>query len=488
MIFSRVSNSLIFSQTSWTEDASPVSNEVWMFDLLSNEWFLVLEGMNASYSDMNSANLSNRPPNDLSGEFVMIEDQIFLLELGSEEKWTLSVCMQAAYLSNSSFLCNACDSGRTSPGASYDCYSCPIATFLPDASKECVQCPAGTYGNDSALSSCFSCPSGSYSENGQSDCAVCEAGTFSNRSSSSCSDCDVGFHSSENGQEMCTPCSSGYFAEDVRSTLCLPCDSGRYSNASSQYCTSCLPGSASPNYTLPCALCPVGTFSVNEGTAICFPCEAGRYSSNDGLSSCEFCTSGFYGSESYATICTSCPRGSSSQIGSIALSQCVCPEGFYGTAYLGQACSPCRVSSGISCGKSNLSLPIVQNGFFRVSADRAMICIPKEACEFTGENETTPCSQGYTGENCGDCIRFQYYRKGVGCQKCPSKVILGLQITAILLAITLCLWSFTRSESGLTSEVKILFQALQLIGTFPSLNLQFPPALIQLSMLSQSQT
>jgi hypothetical protein len=86
----------------------------------------------------------------------------------------------------------------------------------------------------------------------------------------------------------------------------------------------------------------------------------------------------------------------------------------------------------------------------------------------------TVCGDGYTGKNCGECIRFQYYKKGAECQKCPSKIILGLQYTAIILG---CLWSFVRKEAGISSEMKILFQALQLIGTFPSLNLQLPPAL-----------
>jgi hypothetical protein len=36
---------------------------------------------------------------------------------------------------------------------------------------------------------------------------------------------------------------------------------------------------------------------------------------------------------------------------------------------------------------------------------------------------------------------------------------------------------FTRTEAGLTSDVKILFQGLQLIATYPSLNLPFPSAL-----------
>jgi hypothetical protein len=528
MIYSRMSKSLIVSQSTW---ALPIleSNEVWMFDLVSYTWYFVLNlSTTASYSSMGIPNDTNRPPyNPYNGEIVVIQEQVYLFELGSEEKWFLTVCDDASYLSNTSWTCVSCDPGKSSTGAAKECSNCPLSTYA-SGGFSCISCSAGKFGNESGLTNCFDCPSGYFSSSGSVNCSVCAAGLYSESSSGICSDCQPGFFSPFEGQGSCTACTSGYFSDQNQSQSCTACQPGYHSTNASSYCFACLAGSFSPNNMAPCSVCdkgtfsltpgstacdkclpgtfaaqvnqtncvgcPVGHYSVGFGSSQCIPCTKGSFSSmngsytcplcdtgkisaNGGMSACELCVSGFYNENSNGTTCSACPVDAQSVPGSSSAKQCYCKEGFYGKASSGQDCTPCRAVPGVNCGRSNLSLPLVEWGYFRVEGDRVISCNPREACQFTDENLQTRCGEGYTGDNCGDCVSLEYYRKGSGCQKCPSKSILGLQISAILLAITFCLWSFTRSEAGLRSEVKILFQALQLIATYPSLNLQFPSAL-----------
>eukprot|EP00475_Leptophrys_vorax_P015514 TRINITY_DN21842_c0_g1_i1.p1 TRINITY_DN21842_c0_g1~~TRINITY_DN21842_c0_g1_i1.p1 ORF type:complete len:501 (-),score=106.70 TRINITY_DN21842_c0_g1_i1:41-1369(-) len=63
------------------------------------------------------------------------------------------------------------------------------------------------------------------------------------------------------------------------------------------------------------------------------------------------------------------------------------------------------------------------------------------------------------------------------CSQCPSKVVLFFQGAAIVIAVLFVLWKFASNAGAIPAEIKILFQAAQIIGTYPSMNLVFPPVL-----------
>jgi hypothetical protein len=300
-------------------------------------------------------------------------------------------------------------------------------------------------------------------------------------SSFQCAICTPGFWSDSAGlNSTCQSCPGGTYSADYSTTQCSSCSPGSYSISGESECFICPNGTYSTNITVPCTACESGKFSSFAGSSYCLRCPMGFYSSQneaDGTTSCSICPAGFFSDQQQSSSCTLCPANSHCDQGSQSVKNCECKSGFYGEAFLGQPCSKCPAVVGATCFRSNLTLPYVAEGYFRTSPAIILKCIPSEACDRTGEEQNTVCGAGYTGQNCGDCVRWKYYRKGSGCSQCPSKVILGFQMTAIMLAVLVCLWIFSRSESGMAYEVKILLQTLQLISTYPSLNLEFPVSL-----------
>jgi hypothetical protein len=294
-----------------------------------------------------------------------------------------------------------------------------------------------------------------------------------------CSVCTSGYFSRFlNANSTCEPCAAGLFNLGYSLSTCSLCSQGKYSQNGSTSCYDCPVGKFSPNASVPCTACPKGTFGELTQAISCDSCTAGLYNSHEGMSRCSFCQSGFYSQQAMASVCSSCPLNSVSEAASSSVKQCECKKGYYGSAFLGEDCVDCPTTSGIKCDQANLTVPYVETGYFRSSTGQVIACYPVESCAQTGESQNTSCGVGYEGENCGSCLRLQFYRKGSSCVQCPSKFVIIFQISAVLLLIFICLWLFTRHEAGLAYEVKIIFQALQLIATYPSLNLQFPDSLV----------
>lgn len=140
-----------------------------------------------------------------------------------------------------------------------------------------MKCAAGKYKTFQGCITCVSvqdddctaCTSGTFSSViGRSrDCDVCEPGTFSVTGATTCSECSSGTYS-DTRASVCSSCVLGYFSLP-RSTTCWSCGLGKYMDT---------PGQSSES---DCKLCPMGSFTANNGTNIssCYACSAG--SSNE---------------------------------------------------------------------------------------------------------------------------------------------------------------------------------------------------------------
>jgi hypothetical protein len=201
VVYSTSSNSL-FVGPRWNF-ANFIRSDVWMYDITADRWYYLIDNSSASYSSIGVPSLSNRPPFANLGELVVIQEQVYLVGVGSEEKWSLTVCDQSHHLSNSSFTCNSCNIGESSPGAA----------------SQCSDCSSGKY----ALGYlCVNCAAGYSSSPGSSNCTVCDLGTFST-SGSQCTSCPIGKFSDSQGLSVCLDCPEGYITSYSGSSNVLNC-------------------------------------------------------------------------------------------------------------------------------------------------------------------------------------------------------------------------------------------------------------------------
>jgi hypothetical protein len=201
-----------------------------MYDLISKNWYRALvDHASASYSSLGVPALSNRPPNTTYGELAVIQDQIYLVGVGSEENWSLNVRHQFSYLSNSSYTCSACGIGEGSPGAAGQC---------------------SKFGNNNALAECTSCPAGySSASGGASNCTDCYVGSYNLAGSSFCDSCPVGKFADVDALSVCLDCPDGYTTTGSGSSHISNCSTlsecsvGRYSTSSDGKCLRIKPPS-----------------------------------------------------------------------------------------------------------------------------------------------------------------------------------------------------------------------------------------------------
>jgi hypothetical protein len=269
VVYSSLSNSLIVSPRYIPVNNDSnfiVRNDVWVYDLTADKWYRVLDNSAASYSALGVPSISNRPPNTTLGETVIIQDQVYLVGVGSEEKWSLTMCGEGYRLSNSTYNCTACGNGEGSLAASGQCSNCSSGKYsigsgcmdcvtgyssLSGASScsacgigeysvsgsVCTSCPGGKFGNSTALGQCVDCPAGYSSTSGSSNCTMCGIATYS-LTNSNCSSCPAGKFGDQEGLSVCKDCSEGYtsIVGSSNCTLDTQCLVGRTLNPTDGTC------------------------------------------------------------------------------------------------------------------------------------------------------------------------------------------------------------------------------------------------------------
>ena len=145
------------------------------------------------------------------------------------------------------------------------------------------------------------------------------------------------------GQTTLTECTSTVPWVGRSGWRCWVCDPGCYKADQDDY----------PNYMAACLLCPVGTYTIDPGSAACTPCPLGTTTAATGRTSaimCSACAAGYIGTPSNpgvdATGCSICGIGQYS----VSSSSCVpCPAGTT-TAQSGAtipgACNTCAANFG----------------------------------------------------------------------------------------------------------------------------------------------
>jgi hypothetical protein len=97
-------------------------------------------------------------------------------------------------------------------------------------------------------------------------------------------------------------------------------------------------------------------------------------------------------------------------------------------------------------------------------------------------DENTTCSNGYTGQLCGECIQGTYYKQGLICKKCPDPIqkYFGFILVLLFVLPISYVLMLRQNSNGLPAEVKIAFSAIQLLGLFPNLSNNWPQPLSSL--------
>eukprot|EP00808_Paulinella_micropora_P022933 g26443.t1 len=202
---------------------------------------------------------------------------------------------------------------------------------------------------------------------------------------------------------------------------------------------SCLPGKASPHYTVKCAPCAPGTYAPSQGLTECLVAPTGTFQALSGQAETVPCPphsttqSPFFltsldpgNAESFEQPVPAAPTS-----GAWLESNCSCKPGFYSDLdsvarqQCTLCCTPC--SAGAICPGSVSPVdyttqiqPFPRVGFYKVAADGLVDfkkCSPPSSC-LGGPVEARQCSTGYKGLLCGTC-EVGFFRDGILCTKCP---------------------------------------------------------------------
>jgi hypothetical protein len=242
-------------------------------------------------------------------------------------------------------------------------------------------------------------------------------------------------------------CPLGFFSNSTAASGCLDCRSGFYAPQNgSTVCSSCLDGYVAPINAVSCS-----------------PCAAGKFSSGP------------------SGLCTACPLHSTTfRSASQTIAECLCDVGSFGFSFKGDDCQICSKGIGILCARVNLTMPELLPGYFRNPnlQTSALTCIPSEACLASSQFDlNTPCAVGYTGFLCGDCIVGKYYRQGIVCTSCPSKVAQIFSWITIIVVGLIALIVAARRVEQVSGELKILIFWIQILSIYPSMSPSWPPSL-----------
>ena len=252
------------------------------------------------------------------------------------------------------------------------CISCGIGTYSSASGANfagtCVACPSSTFSSVIGASVCALCGVGKFSMGtgaiASSVCVGCLSGTYSTGMGGSCAACLPGSFSTAIGAVVCIGCDSiTAYASGIGATACDKCPMGA-SAINKTGCVFCAPGTFffnsnnNNNDTLPCKLCPQGTFSPNASMG-CIACTAGSYSVEAGTTSpCPLCAPGTIGDPFGCTLCDvgtystamgnamacrSCSAGTyNTGSGALSSAACLqCPGGYYSPMLSARSSSTC---------------------------------------------------------------------------------------------------------------------------------------------------
>jgi len=210
-----------------------------------------------------------------------------------------TVLASDVYDPHNSGLANVNVAASAAAGGIAVCKNCPAGKKGDAASLLCEACPANSYNPNSNGDGCVAIGGGSVGTplNGQTDGFTGSVG------------CDLGKYqtttSPYDSMPVCMPCDHTSFSALTATTSCSPVPTGYQRGQDGKSQVQCLAGFFSLGLSNPCASCPQGKISSQDGAHECTQCIAGKYAS--GFAS---------GAESNrgATECTSVSKGYSSNV------------------------------------------------------------------------------------------------------------------------------------------------------------------------------
>ena len=179
--------------------------------------------------------------------------------------------------------------------------------------------------------------------------------------------------------------------------------------------------------------------------------------------------------------------------------QCVpCEKGFYSWDPLAAVCLQCPAHAVCPGG----SIVIPEEGYWRPSHNSTEMvrCSNPAACLGSTPFGTDPfvegCLEGYTGNLCGACSEGYAHSDRLTCSKCPSDadnalILSGVLVAALLLMIVVVQIQRHIGKKGMdtmTMVVKILASYYQFVSVANSLDVFWPPAVLDLFQMQSSIT
>ncbi len=257
----------------------------------------------------------------------------------SEASTTCSTCASGSYNVGTGNTTCTTDTGTLCSAGSYynkttnSCETCPAGYYCPAGASDKIECLEGTYTDTTGNTTCKTCSPGTYNTTtGNTRCSTCEngyyctggknktacpagskgTGTGKKTQENGCTLCPAGTYSDALGSTTCSSCLAGTYTLTSGHASCSPCESGYYCTGGTNR-TACAAGSkgtGTNKTTLEngCTLCPAGTYSDSEGSAICTSCSITTYNTGTGNTSCTRCAPGTYNLGEGNTKCTICPE------------------------------------------------------------------------------------------------------------------------------------------------------------------------------------
>ena len=194
--------------------------------------------------------------------------------------------------------CTPCGAGLISPPNATGCSACPAGTFatnqandtdggqvtqVPAGATMCNRCPAGTRAASASTFVCQLCDSGKTSVAGSQDCSNCPAGEKSASGDKSCSKCHNGTYNAKPGTPYCSLCQDNYGPEywsHAGATACDSCIPGFYyydDGTPEKYCHECPEHSDCGNYNQVLRTLPVNPkyYRFAPTTEVLYKCPYG---------------------------------------------------------------------------------------------------------------------------------------------------------------------------------------------------------------------
>ncbi len=376
---------------------------------------------------------------------------------------TLSECTPGASQDMIQCICN---SGYDMLNDS--CVACIPGYYKDDPFATCAPCPSDTYSSTPASSNCSSCSKCSDNANSTRLClqgstydataCVCNKGYHGN--GFQCTGCPVGFYSNTAGVTACTKCPQGTFSNTTGASACINCQTCASNAKNTSYCMSgstqdtmqcqcndgylgdgfecgaCVKGRYMSFITQSCQLCPVNTYTPNDGMSACLACKTCSIHANVN----SFCDSGSttdnvtcscnIGYSGNGFNCSACIPGYYKGLGDTT---CIyCPRNYYANTSASSACRPCSTCD--------------------THAAVNQECILGSPSDLV----TCTCDPGYTGNGfqCTACSPGYYKLNSSGCLQCPVGTYNDIPAASVCKKCQVCHLNATTLTTCLQNSTK----------------------------------